>query len=320
MLDAEYVVPLRWHDDRGLDELTAYLGELCSVVAVTVVDGSAAPLFACHAAAWHALVRHVPVASDPGVNGKVRGVLTGLGIARHDRVVIADDDVRYTHAQLAAVVDALAAADLVKPQNHFAPLPWHARWDTGRTLLNRALGADYPGTYGLRRSLLLAVGGYDPGVLFENLELERTVRAAGGRVVVRRDLLVARRPPTTAHFLSQRVRQAYDSWAQPLRFAAELAVLPALIRGRRHPLALVAGAVAVTALAEAGRRRAGGRRVWPSTSALWAPVWLLERGATSWCALALRARGGVRYAGGRLARAATPTRMLRRRLRAAARP
>ena len=90
--------------------------------------------------------------------------------------MIADDDVRYDEAALTAVHRLLGRADLVRPQNYFDPLPWHAWWDTGRTLLNRALGADYPGTLAVRRSTFLAMGGYDPDVLFENLELIRTVR------------------------------------------------------------------------------------------------------------------------------------------------
>jgi len=40
---------------------------------------------------------------------------------------------------------------------------------------------------------------------------------------------------------------------------------------------------------------------------------VLERGVTAWAALILRARGGVRYAGDRLSRAATPNRILRAR-------
>ena len=40
-IDAEYVLPLRWADDSGLDELVAYLTGLRESVEVTVVDGSA---------------------------------------------------------------------------------------------------------------------------------------------------------------------------------------------------------------------------------------------------------------------------------------
>ncbi len=125
----------------------------------------------------------------------------------------------------------LAEADLVRPQNYFDPLPWHARWDTARILCNRAFGSDFPGTLGVRSSFLRSIGGYDGDVLFENLELIRTVTAAGGRVIDAPDLFVRRRPPTVARFLEQRPRQAYDDWAQPLRFA----VVPRhRARGRRR--------------------------------------------------------------------------------------
>src|SRR5204862_3284412 len=150
----------------------------------------------------------------------------------------------------------------------FDPLPWHARWDTARTLLNRSLGADFPGTLAVRRSSLLGAGGYDGDVIFENLELMRTIRAAGGSVVSPLDLYVARRPPSAEHFLSQRVRQAYDDFAIPARMAAWLGVLPALglalARGRRREAAVAAAGL--VGMAEVGRRRAGGSRHFPASA------------------------------------------------------
>ena len=309
---AEYVLPLRWTGDEGLEELTAYLRELAGWLDVTVVDGSEPERFAVHAAAWAGVVRHLAVDASAGGNGKVHGVDAGVRAARHEAVLVADDDVRYDRAGVRAVVAALREAELVKPQNVFDPAPWHARWDTGRSLLNRALGEDYPGTYGVRRSAYVAMGGYDPHVLFENLELERTVRASGGRVAHRPDVAVVRRPPTARHFRSQRVRQAYDSWAQPARLAAEAAILPAVVWAARRPVRLLALLAATVLVAERGRRRWGGAAVFPRTAALWAPLWLLERGVTAWAAAGLRARGGVRYGGTRLSRAAHRERDLRR--------
>src|SRR3712207_7643361 len=94
------------------------------------------------------------------------------------------------------------------PQIYFHPLPWHARWDTGRILLNRMTGGDWPGTLGVRRSILRATGGYEGGVLFENLELGRKELAAGGREGVPVDPFARRRPPVAPHFWSQRVHPA----------------------------------------------------------------------------------------------------------------
>jgi hypothetical protein len=237
-------------------------------------------------------------------------------------VVIADDDVRYDWAALARTVELLGDADLVRPQNYFDELPWHARWDTARTLLNRVftgdLGfpvGDFPGTLAVRRSSFLRSGAYDGDALFENLELMRTIRAAGGTARSPLDLYVARRPPTTAHFLSQRVRQAYDDLGVPLRIAAFLAVGPltAAAFHRHRGRSVAFGAATAIGVAELGRRRAGGKERFPASASLLAPAWVAERAVCAWLALGARARGGVRYGTRRVKRSATPVRQLRKR-------
>ena len=315
-LPLSYVLPLK--TSRPEEELRDYVRRLAGIVAdVVVVDASAPQVHAVHASWWGGCVTHVP--PDPVLecaNGKVWGVLTGLRLARYDVVVIADDDVRWDESGLRRVLALLADGDLVAPANYYAPLPWPARYDTARTLLHRALGADWPGTLAVRRRALEpAGGGYEGDVLFENLELVRTVEAAGGRVVWPLDLFVLRRPPETGHFLGQRIRQAYDEFARPAHLVPALAVLPLALGAlaRRRWRALLAAGLATTAWAEAGRRRAGGRRVFPASSTLLAPLWVLERGVCMWLAVWWRLRGGVPYAGRRLRRAASRPRDLRRR-------
>ncbi len=311
-LQGEYVLPLRWTKDNGADELTAYLTRLSAWIDVTVVDGSPADLFDDHARRWATIVRHLPPEPRPGGNGKVAGVMTGLSYARHDRVVLGDDDVRYERPELVRMLAALDSAEVVRPQNYFLSLPWHARWDTGRTLINRALGSDYPGTLGVRRSIVLDAGGYDGDVLFENLELIRTIRAVGGREHRADDIFVGRQPPDAGHFIRQRVRQAYDDFAQPWRLLAELALLPLAVWAARKPARLLAVLSLACLVAERGRRRSGGREVFPPTSALWAPAWLAERAVCVWIAVFTRMRGGAKYGESRLRNAATPVRALRR--------
>ena len=308
-IDASYVLPIKWSEDGDRAELTAYLRRVAGWIdEVIVVDGSEPAAFSANSAAWGSFVKHIAPDADLAFkNGKVDGVTTGLRTATHERVVIADDDVRYDEPGLRRVVELLNDAELVRPQNFFTqPMPWHAAWDTARSLINRATGADYPGTLGLRRSLFMKMGGYDGDVMFENLELIRTVEAAGGREVAPLDLYVARIPPSASRFLSQRVRQAYDEFALPGRMALWLSVVPftawALRTGRAGAGAGVAAAIVTSA--EVGRRRAGGRQVFPARASLMAPLWVLERGVCVWAALGSRARGGVRYGGTRIARAA----------------
>jgi hypothetical protein len=311
------VVPLRWTSPGPIGSLASYLASVSTWIdEVIVVDDSPGEIRSEHAARLPAAVRHL--APDPArqaPNGKVDGIMTGLGVAGNERVVIADDDVRWQRPELARALGLLEGAELVRPQNYFDPLTWHARWDTARSLLNRVLTGDrrfpvgdFPGTFVLRRDFLLAIGGYDGEALFENLELMRKVAAAGGRIDTRLDLYVAREPPTLRHFLSQRVRQAYDEWARPLRFGAQLAVLPVVLAvALRRPALLPALAATSVLAAEAGRRCDGGSAYFPLVTSLLAPVWLAERAVCAWLAFGSRlAFGGVRYHGAVLAEAATP--------------
>lgn len=319
-----YVLPLRWTETGPIKELAAYLGEISAEVdEILVVDGSPPTLFEHHAAALAGVARHLP--PDPDLRfemGKVNGVITGVRKSESELIVIADDDVRYVSSSLRRTLALLADVDLVRPQNYFDDLPWHARWDTARSLLNRVFTGepafpvgDFPGTLAVRRDAFLRSGAYDGDALFENLELMRTIRAAGGTVATPLDLYVARHPPSTAHFRSQRVRQAYDDLAIPARFGTFLALPPLaaelLRRGRFGWLG--SAALASIALAELGRRRAGGQRHFPLSGSLLAPAWIAERSLCCWIALAERGAGGVRYGDRRLRHSATPMRRLRRR-------
>lgn len=220
---ASHLLPFRSDGETEIGELAAYLAGLSELIEVSVVDGSSTPAFERHAEQFGNAIRHL--GPDPDLSyamGKVNGVITGVRHATNEAVVIADDDIRYESCALRDVVDRLRAAELVVPQNYFQPLPWHARWDTARTLINRLFTGDrwfpvgdFPGTLGVRREFFLEIGAYDGDLIFENLELMRTVRAAGGQVDTALDLYVRRLPPTTHQFLSQRVRQAYDDFAIP---------------------------------------------------------------------------------------------------------
>jgi hypothetical protein len=319
-LPLSYVLPLR-HDEGGdVAELASYVRGLAASVETIVADGSPPEVFAAHREAFGPDVVHIrPDPEYHFANGKVDGVMTGLRLAANDRVVVADEDVRWEVDALARATRMLEQHDVVRPQNYFEPLPWHARWDTARSLLNRAFAADYPGTLAIRRPAVLAAGGYDGDAMFENLELIRTVVAAGGTVCSPLDLYVRRIPPTAPQFVGQRVRQAYDDFAQPARLAGELCLLPltlAAVAGRRWG-ALGAAAGLSVALAERGRRRAGGAQVFPPSCSLYAPLWVAERTVCVWLALGSRlAWGGIRYRGRVLPLAATPTRELRRRVAA----
>ena len=318
MPEVTYILPIKASRAETAAEFTDYLRRLASMVReVIVVDSSPQDIFRGHAIVWGSFLRHVP--PEPQLEtpmGKVGNVLTGIGLASCERLIIADDDVRYDHTSLSRVAAALDEVDVARPQNYFAPLPWHARWDTSRMLLNRMTGGDWPGTLAVRRSVLRATGGYDGNAMFENLELVRTVVAAGGREAIFPDIYVERRPSTARHFWSQRIRQAYDEIARPRRLLVQLAALPIAvtlaIAGHWLVIALIG--TTLVALAELGRRRGGATRVFPFSASLCAPLWVAERAVCSWLALLSRVfLGGVWYRGTVLRLAANPVRVLRDR-------
>jgi hypothetical protein len=327
---AAYVLPLRWSEPGPSEELAGYLRSLRGEVdEILVVDGSPPDVYRRNGVALRGVARHLPPHPDLDfAMGKVNGVVTGVRECSAERVVIADDDVRYDRGSLRRTLALLDGSELVRPQNYFAELPWHARWDTARSLLNRVFTGDpgfpvgdFPGTLAVRRSAFIASGAYDGAAMFENLELMRTIRAAGGRVETPLDLYVARRAPGTRHFLSQRVRQAYDDFAVPARIGAFLCIGPlcAELLRRRRGQRLLGGAVATVGLAEIGRRRAGGADRFPLSGSLLAPAWVAERSICAWLALAAKLRGGVRYGERRLPHSASSMRLLSRRQRSRSR-
>ena len=303
-----YVLPLAAEEPATEDEFAAYLAWIAARAELLVVDGSPPDVFAAHDRHWGGCATHVRPAGTTLV-GKVANVMTGVRLASHERIVLADDDVRFG-PEIAELVARLDRAEVVRPQNFFDPLPWHAVWDTGRSLLNRVTGGDWPGTLAVRKSALLGAGGYSGEVMFENYELVKTIEAFGGRHLRADDLFVRRLPPSTRHFLHQRVRQAYDELARPGRLVPFLAIAPtaAVLAGLRRWMTLaritVGSAALIVAMAEIGRRRKGGRTRFPARCSFAAPLWVAERSLTVWAALLARCRGGVLYRGHRVRAAA----------------
>lgn len=324
MSEATYVLPLYATEPQTSERFVDYLNKVSKRLEVIVVDDSPDDVFEANANAWPLDVRHIrPDERYAFAYRKVTNVTTGVVAASHEKVIVADDDVFYDDIAIDQMLAHLDNADLVVPQNYFDPLPWHARWDAARTLLNRAFGTDFPGTLGLRKTPYMSMGGYDGDLLFENLELIRTVAASGHRVEYAPSLYVRRDPPDVDHFWSQRVRQAYDDFALPARMALWLSLAPAaaIVIARRRPVWLGLGAVAAIATAERGRRRAGGGAYFPASASLFAPVWLAERSITSWLAVGARIFfGGVPYARTVLKKSATSPRALRARFEAGDRP
>jgi hypothetical protein len=298
-----YLLPIRRVrvDPAEIQRFYEYFRALSSAgCEVLVVDGSPGAVFRTHREAWAPIAKHVEV--DPQyryLNGKVNGVHTGVALAGHERIILADDDIRYTADDVNRMCELLDQYEMVRPQNFLSPLPWWARMEAARMLINRGVlrTGDYPGTCGLRKSAMLRVGHYDGDVLFDNEEIVRHFLLKGASVCHANDFFILKRPPTLRKWREQRPRQAYEDFVMRAKTALFMAVLPlgALIvaAGGAGAALAYAGAVSSVAMVLAERGRRGrAKAFFPLRVTVHAPLWVLERAISVYWALYWRIRYG----------------------------
>lgn len=266
---------------------------------VLVIDGSPPDVFAQHHRIWVEVSRHEPV--DPRfkfLNDKVNGVHTGVGLATTEKIILGDDDIRYGRIDIDRVCDLLETFEVVRPQNYLSPLPWWARMEAARMLINRATlrTTDYPGTCAFLRSTILSAGEYDGDVLFDNEELIRHFARSGARICYANDFFIRKPPPKFRKWLEQRPRQAYEDFGlrfKTVLFASllPLAVALALIDARYMSIFLLS-----ILLAALGWGRGEARKYFPFHICLFAPLWIFERTlSTYWAFYWYFARGGYPF-------------------------
>ena len=272
---------------------------------VIVIDGSPPAVFDAYGLIWGSNWRHRQVNRRfTYLNDKVNAIHTGIALAANEKIILADDDVRYGAEQIELICERLEKFDVVRPQNFILPLPWWSRVEAARMLINRATlrTADYPGTCAFRRSAALRAGEYDGDVLFDNEEMIRHFAQRGLKIDHETDLFVRKNPPSFRKWLEQRPRQAYEDFGlrgKTFFFASllPLAVFLALA-GQSRVLTFLASWLAVGSIlvAAVGRARGKAVQVFPQSTCWFAPVWILERMASTYIAFCwYLVRGGYPF-------------------------
>jgi hypothetical protein len=303
-LSCSFIVPIRRVSaNRNETERFAEYFKMLKAAGceVLVIDGSPEHVFKANDQSWQQFARHV--APDPKytyLNGKVNGVHTGVDLASCEQIILADDDIRYTADDVKTMCALLEQYEMVRPQNFIAPLPWWARLENARILINRGVlrAGDYPGTCGFRRSTMQRVGHYDGDVLFDNEELVRHFAMSGVNINYALDFFIRKLPPTLTKWLEQRPRQAYEDFGLRAKTAAFLSVWPLFIslgvlvnlRSALFFLTLIAFTSVV--LATRGILRNSAYQVFPVSTPAFAPLWVLERASSVYWALYWWARYG----------------------------
>jgi hypothetical protein len=303
-----YLLPIRrarFEKNHALEFANYFKTLASSGCEVLVIDGSPAGVFAEHDKLWRDFARHEPVDSRfEFLNDKVNGVHTGVRIASHGKIILADDDIRYTLADLEGICALLDDYEVVRPQNYFGLLdrPW-VLTESARMLINRATlpTADYPGTCGFRREVFLTTGEYDGDVLFDNEELIRHFALQGARIAYANDFFVAKQAPVLRKWLEQRPRQAYEDFGlrfKTMLFASLLPIAATLLflSAKWFLMFALAAALLSILLAFAGWLRGAARRYFAFYACLFAPLWILERTlSTYWAFYWFLSRGGYPF-------------------------
>lgn len=303
-----YLLPIRRSafDEAEAQDFASYFRSLAEAgCEVIVVDGSPDGVFARHRSLWAAMCRHEAVDRRFGyMNDKVNGIHTGVELASCEKIVLADDDIRYTADGIEKMIALLEEFEMVRPQNFLAPLPWWARLESARMLINRATlqTGDYPGTCAFRRSIMLRLGHYDGDVLFDNEEIVRHFARFGASIHYGIDLFVQKRPPTFRKWKEQRPRQAYEDFGLRAKTALFLA-LPVLLLlsamaagGLGIVFSVLLLSVCAIALACAGSARGEASEYIPPWTCLYAPLWIGERSfSTYWAVYWYLRHGGYPF-------------------------
>ena len=272
---------------------------------VIVIDGSPPAVFEAHALIWGPICRHRQVNRRfTYLNDKVNAIHTGIAISAKEKIILADDDVRYDAEQIGLICDRLEKYDVVRPQNFILPLRWWSRVEAARMLINRATlrTADYPGTCAFRRSAALRAGEYDGDVLFDNEEMIRHFARRGLKIDHQSDLFIRKNPPPFRKWLEQRPRQAYEDFGLCGKtfFFASLLPLAAVLAfaGQNRALAFSASGLTIGSIvvAAVGRGRGEAAQVFPQSACWAAPVWILERAVSTYAAFCwYLVRGGYPF-------------------------
>jgi hypothetical protein len=260
---------------------------------VLVVDGSAPQQFDKNRRVIRWVARHVaPLPSHHRPAG-IDPVAAAADFAANEKVIVADEAVRYTASDVDQLCDLLELHEVVVPQNYLDPLPWWGGIEAARILVHRGIEPTGDGgTFGFRRT---AVRGLRAIEVMEELdEPVRRLGMRGAEVFAAHDVFVRREPPLLNQWLRELPSRADAEFALPVKTAVFFALLPvALLLAVVGGLELATGyasAIGFASLALAIRGRAGAAPFFPLRACLYAPVWVLERSISVYWALLRKLR------------------------------
>jgi hypothetical protein len=280
-----------------LRQLANYLSTLGLAGAeVVVLDPSPRPQFELNARVVRWVGHHVPVRPEYRTPaGTIDVVRAATAVAGCEKVIVAAEDVRYTPEAIGQLCDLLDLHEVVEPQDYLDPLPWWGGIDAGRILIHRGIEPqpDHGATLGFRRTAIRSLRNLGPAELHD--DQARRLAAVGAEVYPAAEVFVRRQPGGLGEWLINRVRQAGDDFALPMKTAFFFSLVPLMlllaVLGGPRLAGGYAGVIAFSSVALALRGRSGAGSFFPLRAVLFAPLWVFERSVSVYWALFRKLRG-----------------------------
>lgn len=280
-----------------LRDLANYLSTVgvagCDVV---VLDASPRLQFDLNARILRWVGRHVAVRSEHRTpSGSIDFVRSAATLAACEKVIVAEQDVRYTPDAIGQICDLLEMHEVVEPQDYLDPLPWWGGIEAGRILVHRGIEPqpDHGATLGFRRTAVNSLRNLTTGEVLD--DQGRRLAAAGAEVYPATNVFVRRRPAALDEWLAQRPRYAGDDFGLPFKSAFFFSMVPLLlilgVLGGIQLAGAYASVIAFSSVCLALRGRAGAGLYFPLRACLFAPLWIFERSVSVYWALYRRLRG-----------------------------
>ncbi|HVX30360.1 MAG TPA: hypothetical protein VHA53_07765, partial [Nitrolancea sp.] len=115
-----------------LEPLASYLSNLgvigCEVI---VVDGSPREVFDENRRVLRWVSRHVAPRPQHRHAPGIDPIAAAIDFASHEKVIVADEAVRYTACDVDQLCDLLELHEVVVPQDYLDPLPWWGGIEAG---------------------------------------------------------------------------------------------------------------------------------------------------------------------------------------------
>ena len=279
-----------------LRELAAYLSEVAvSDFEVIIVDASSPDVFEENRRVLRWIGRHTTALPQHVTGaGKIDAIRTAIDLASCDKVIVADAHVRCSREALDDLTTLLELHEVVEPHDYFDPMPWWGGIEAGRILVHRSISPlpDRGSAFGFRKRAVGGLRSIDHAIPAH--DSVRRLAAQGAEVFSSMRLFVRRMPPAFSEWIRDLPRRAEEEFAVPAKAALFFMLLPALagaaLIGGARMAGTLGGAIAFASIALALRGRIGAGRFFPWRACFFAPLWILQRSVTIYCALLWRFR------------------------------